>query len=81
MADWDFDPEAMTAEELTTDLRAWLRARPESPKVQAGALAYELTALMAFHAQSRAQALALIEQWRHVMLEQIDAFGVGVEHP
>jgi hypothetical protein len=66
---------------FTDVLRAWLRARREPPPVQAGALVYELTALLAREAESIEQADMMIEWWTQNMKEQIRALGVGVEHP
>lgn len=81
MPDWTFEHDISTAADLTTDLREWLRARPEAPQAQAGALCYEMAALIAFHAPNRTQALLLIDAWRENMRRQVDDFGVGAEHP
>jgi hypothetical protein len=67
--------------DLTTALRAWLRARPEPSPVQAAALAYEIAALMAQDAPSEPQAFALVDTWAAGMKWQIHAFGIGREHP
>lgn len=71
----------LSAADLTTALRQWLRARPEAPEVQATALVYELAALLALHASTVPQACALVDAWRDKMKEQIQILGVGVEHP
>jgi hypothetical protein len=76
-----FDPTTCSAAELTTALRAWLRARRELPEAQAAAMAYEIAALVAKHADSVPQAFALIDSWAASMKWQIRDLGVGVEHP
>jgi len=75
------DDVTIATAEFTDVLRAWLRARREPPEVLAGALAYELTALIALHASSQEQAQQLIAWWTGNMHEQIQTLGVGVEHP
>jgi hypothetical protein len=75
------DPATQSAADLTTALRAWLRARHESPAVQAAALAYEIAALIATDAPTEPQAFALVDTWAAGMKWQIHAFGIGVEHP
>ena len=67
--------------EFTDVLRAWLRARREPPEVLAGAMAYELAALIALHASLVEQATDLMQWWTGNMTEQIRQLGVGVEHP
>jgi hypothetical protein len=75
------DPLTLSAAELTTPLRAWLRARPEPPEAQAAAMAYEIAALVALHSDSVPQACALVDAWLSEMKSQICMLGVGVEHP
>lgn len=67
--------------ELSDALRRWLRARPEPHPFQAGALAYELAALIARHAESLPVAYRLVDSWNQIMKEQIAEFGIGHEHP
>lgn len=75
------DPITLSAAELTTSLRAWLRARREPPEAQAAAMTYEIAALVARHADSVPQACALLDAWVSEMKSQIRQLGVGVEHP
>jgi anthranilate phosphoribosyltransferase len=75
------DPITQSAAELTTSLRAWLRGRRESPEAQAAAMAYEIAALVARHADSVPQACSLIDAWMREMKSQIRQLGVGIEHP
>jgi hypothetical protein len=75
------DPITVSAAELTTPLRRWLRARPERPEAQASAMAYEIAALVALHADSVPKACELIEVLMREMQAQVRTFGVGVEHP
>jgi hypothetical protein len=76
-----FDPNTLSAAELSDALRAWLRARREVDEVLAAAMAYEIAALVARNAASMADAVALIDVWTAEMKEQIRVFGVGAEHP
>jgi hypothetical protein len=73
--------QTQAAANLTTDLRVWLRARPESSAAQTVALAYEIAALVARHCATVPQAVKLIELWTDEMKGQIQEYGVGVEHP
>lgn len=67
---------------LTDELRAWMRTRrTDNDMVVAGALAYELAALIARNAGTEANALDLITVWADVMRDQIRALGVETEHP
>ncbi len=66
---------------LTEALRAWLRARRESPEVLASAMTYELTALVALHADTVTEACTLLDTWLVDMKRQVHQFGVGVDHP
>lgn len=76
------DDDMRQAVDLTADLRAWIRARHAHPDmVLAGALAYELCALVARNAETESTALALIDAWAGMMRDQIRAFGVEMEHP
>ena len=75
------DPITRSAAALTTVLRAWLRARPEPPEAQAAAMAYEIAALVALHAETVPQACGLVDAWTAEMKTQIRQLGVGVEHP
>lgn len=68
-----------SAAALTDQLRAWLRARGETPDVLASTLAYELAALIGRYANT--DAFAMIEQVQIVMRDQVHRLGVGVEHP
>ncbi len=77
----DSNDPTLRADDLTKALRAWLRARPEPDMIQATALCYELTALIARNAHSVPQAHALLDRWLWEMKEQIATLGVGVEHP
>lgn len=70
-----------SAAALTDQLRAWLRARGETPDVLASTLAYELAALIGRYADTEADAFAMVEQVEVVMKDQIRNCGVGVEHP
>jgi hypothetical protein len=76
-----FDPVTVSAVALSDVLRAWLRARRESPEAQASAMAYESAALIALHAPDVPRACQLVDEWAADMKEQIQQFGVGVEHP
>lgn len=49
--------------------------------VLAGAMAYELCALVARNAGTQSTALALIDVWAEVMRDQIRTLGVETEHP
>jgi hypothetical protein len=75
------NPKTLAAADLTTALRAWLRARREPIDVQAGAMAYELAALIAKDAQTNADAFAVVDEWARLMKWQIHDLGVGGEHP
>jgi hypothetical protein len=75
------DPQVVRAAELSEALHAWLRERPEGPPQKAGALGYEVAALIALHARSVEEACAMVDAWAHTMKDQIREFGVGVEHP
>jgi hypothetical protein len=75
------DPITRSAAELTDALRVWLRARREPPEVQASAMAYEIAALIAKHADTVPQACALVDRWMGEMKAQIRTLGVGREHP
>jgi len=75
------DALTLSTAELTTAMRAWLRARRDPPPVQASAMAYEIAAIIALHATSVPQAFELIDYWTRAMKEQVRELGVGVEHP
>lgn len=74
-------PLAAQAAEFSARLRLFLRGRPEPPHVQASAMAYELTALAARAAPTKADALLLIAAWAEQMRRQILELGVDEEHP
>jgi hypothetical protein len=76
----EHDP-VKAAADVTTALRAWLRARREPSEVQAAALAYELAALVAKEAPTATHAFLLVDQWARTLKWQIHEFGVGREHP
>ena len=75
------DRNVLASAALSDDLRAWLRARPESDQVIASALVYEVAALLARNAPSLDAAIQLVDEWVAVMKHQIRRCGVGVEHP
>jgi UPF0716 family protein affecting phage T7 exclusion len=75
------DAVTRSAAELTTVLRAWLRARREPPEALASAMSYEIAALVALHAGTVTDACALLDAWTETMKDQIRQLGVGVEHP
>lgn len=77
----DEDDRARVAYILSDELRAWLRRRHEAPDIMAGALVYELAALIARDAPTVARAEALIHFWADEMKDQVRRLGVGVEHP
>jgi len=74
---------ADATDRLSLQLRAWLRehARGGAVEIQAGALVYELAALIAREAPTEARAYMLVDRWAAVMKTQIALFGVGVDHP
>jgi len=68
---------------LSIQFRAWLREQQHTQptEVVAGALVYELAALIAREAPNEPTAHRLVDRWAAVMKSQITLFGVGVEHP
>lgn len=78
------DDNVLRAAELTTLLRSWITLRQEhgdqAPQI-AGALIYELTALIARASQHPETAHAAIELFSQQMHLQIDQFGVNRMHP
>jgi hypothetical protein len=72
---------AITTDRLSTALRAWLRTHDEPTEVLAGALVYELAALIARDAPSIVAGVDLVDRWAAVMKSQIAMFGVRREHP
>jgi hypothetical protein len=74
------DKRTFAVDNLTHDVRRWIRQRWEPPPIVAAALAYELAALIARSADSPAAANTLIDHWAATMKDQIAAFGIG-DHP
>lgn len=75
------EAEIVASAHLSDVLRQWLRARREHPIEVAAALAYELAAVIALHADTHAQADEVITEFADNMRRQIARLGVGVEHP
>jgi hypothetical protein len=71
----------LAAAALSDALRAWLRSRRASDQQRASALAYELAAVIALNAPSRAAAVAVVDAFAANMKAQIARCGIGVEHP
>jgi hypothetical protein len=74
------DKATYAVDNLTREVRSWVRARWEPAPIVAAALAYELAALIARSADSPAAAARLVDQWTATMKDQITTFGIG-EHP
>ena len=75
------EAEVYASSHLSDVLRQFLRARRERPIEVAAALAYELAALIALHADTHAQADEVITEFAENMRRQIARIGIGVEHP
>jgi hypothetical protein len=77
------DRGVLQADELTRELRHWLRPRAAlyGDAVIGTTMTYELAALLAYHAETLEDADAAIEQFAATMKGQVRAFGVGIWHP
>jgi hypothetical protein len=77
------DRRVLQSSALTRELRQWLWARLAvyGDAVVATTLAYELSAMLAFHAETLTDVDAAIDRFAATMKEQARSFGVGVEHP
>jgi len=77
------DRNVLQADALTNELRHWLRSRAAlyGDAVIGTTMTYELAALLAFHAETLADADAAIDHFAATMKGQVRAFGVGREHP
>ena len=77
------DRDALQADALTRELRRWLRPRAAlyGDAVIGTTMTYELAALLAFHAETLADADAAIDQFASTMKSQVRALGVGIWHP
>jgi hypothetical protein len=76
--------DVLRSSELTILLRGWITLQQTAgitDQVIAGALIYELTALLAKAAQHPQSAHAAVEAFAKAMHEQIDTFGVNRQYP